>query len=148
VRERATGGQSGTAIRYLKHEEIVLVHRPQYVAGYAIGTVETNAAEIDPVADYLIDAALAEYETRAAQTVRYHGLVPINPDGAIQQVAFHVGSGGTTTTAARNTEQSPRPYRLRRRVEHQRQAMTTARKLRPRNVARSLKANIHAKPRP
>lgn len=123
VRSRATGGQFGTAARYLKHDEIVLTHLPDYGSSYT-GTpsITRNTDEVDREADYYLDAAMQEYQTTLPQSIKYAGLQPIPLDGAIQQVVFAVGSSGTTTTAVRNTElhASTLSYRERRNLERSR----------------------------
>jgi hypothetical protein len=149
-RRRETGANHGTAPRYLAHDEIVLAHKPRYSETYSLLYVETNAAQADQAADYYLDAAQQEYDITGPQTARYCGLVPIELDGAVGQVSFAIGRSGTTTTAVRNNE-SPllsRSYHQMRRLERQRSVEATARELTPRHLARLLKTNVHAKPRP
>ncbi len=123
-RTRAIGNPLGGGTRYLKHEEIVRTHVPKYNTSYKTDSVKTNQADIDQMADYYLDAAEQEYQTLAPQTVRFGGLVPIEPDGAIEQVILSVGAGGTTTTVCRHTErtQTTMPYRERRRIEIEQKA--------------------------
>ncbi len=141
VRQRTIGSPLGTASRYLKHEEMVLTHTPTYSDSYALESVSTNAAEVDRVADFYLDAAEQEYQTLIPQTVRLGGLVPIELDGAIQRISFHVGGSGAMTTVARHNEQSRvhLPHKERRRIEGQRDAEDIKKKLSPRSLARSWK---------
>jgi hypothetical protein len=150
VRQRQTGSTFGTPTRYLRHHEIVLTHVPVYSAGYSLASVTTNAADVDPIADHFLDAAEQEYQTTVPQNVRYPGLVWIELDGAIQHVTFQVGTSGATTTAARNNEhlRTVMSFRDRRRIERQREAEADKKKISPRNLARSWKANAYTKSRP
>jgi hypothetical protein len=150
TRVRNTGANHGTAPRWLKHDEIVLAHKPRYSEHYALLDVDSSAAEADRESDFYLDAAEQEYEVSTPQTIRYCGLVPVELDGAIGQVSFSIGPAGTTTTAVRNNE-SPLParsYQQMRRMERWRATEGVARRLSPRNLARWLKINPHAKPRP
>lgn len=64
-----------------------------------------NADDTGPLADYLIRLAAAQYEFRAAQDREYPGILPILPDGAIQQVTWSVEvNKPPTTRASTNTE--------------------------------------------
>jgi hypothetical protein len=84
------------------------------------------------------------------QTAHYVGLIPIELDGAIQQVSFQVGVTGTTTSVARNNDapRLGRPHWHMRRVERQRAAEAIVAQLGTRSLARSLKNHPHSKPRP
>jgi hypothetical protein len=143
VRQRSTGGQFGTASRYLKHEEMVLTHTPTYSESYALDSVSTNATDVDRAADFYLDAAEQEYQTVVPQTARYPGLAPIELDGAIQRISFRVGGAGTMTTVARHNEQSRvnLPHKERRRIEGQRDVEHIKKKLSTRNLARAWKAS-------
>jgi hypothetical protein len=79
--------------------------------------VETD--QLDGAADSYLDAAQAEYSLDEKLDVPYVGLLPIEPDGAIQQVTFSIGVAGTFTRASRNMEHNAfvPPYRVRRRAE-------------------------------
>lgn len=149
-RQRSTGAGGGTAPRYLRHDEIVLTHTPQYAQSYALMGVETNAADVHPMADHYLDAAEAEYEIVEPQFAIYPGVVSVELDGAIRQVSFRIGGSGATTTVTRNNE-SPhlgQPYKAMRRTERGRAIDLASGQSTPRNLARSLKTNLHAKPRP
>ena len=126
---RETGERSGTGAKIIKREEIVLQHFPVY--GHTTNkphTVKTNENDVlidadgvgadgqkinktvqfDSVtieAGHYLDAAEQAYQAKNPQTFTYHGLVAIELDGAIQQVAWSVNSSGhPTTTASRNEE--------------------------------------------
>lgn len=150
LRQRSTGAGNGAGTRFLKHDEIMLTHRPEYSESYALVAVRTNAADADRMSDTFLDVAEREYQIGVPQTAHYPGLLSIDLDGAIQQVGFQVGRSGATTTAARNND-LPRvalSHRDRRRLERQRETEAAAGELSPRGLARSLKTNPHTKPRP
>jgi hypothetical protein len=65
----------------------------------------TNAPGIITESNYYLQAADLEYQTPTPQQITYAGLLPISPDGAIQQVTWSVSSSsGATTRASRNNE--------------------------------------------
>jgi hypothetical protein len=140
VRTRTLESSSGTTTRYLRHDEIVLTHVPNYSSDYHLSGLTTNAADVNAQADEFLDAAEREYADSMPQTVRYGGLVPIELDGAIEQISFHVGSAGTTTHVARHTElpRAALTYQHRRRIERQRAAEDTPASISPRGLGRVL----------
>lgn len=150
VRVRSTGSIGGTEPSYIKHEELTLNHVPQYSASYKIQSVRTNRAEIDAAADRYLDAWETQFQTRVPQIVRYPGVVPVELDGAIQQVTFHVGPSGATTTAARSNErlQTIYPHAQRRHLERQAFAARDRAARDPQSLARELKTRRDTRPRP
>lgn len=66
--------------------------------------VLTNRDEIDPIAGVFAKVAAEQYGSRAAEEITYPGIVPLSPDGAIQQITWTFGPDGCSTTASRNTE--------------------------------------------
>lgn len=101
---RDLGGGRGTGPRVIKREEIVRQIVPEYDAKFNVKSLFTNDEGIVQEANYAIDAALLEYQTKQPQDVTYMGIVPIAVDGTIQQVTWSVGPQGATTRAARDTE--------------------------------------------
>jgi hypothetical protein len=103
LRHYDLGAANNTGARILKQEELGYWLQPTYdVSGLVTGWTNNQLA-VNSEAGYLFAAAVAEYELEAAAERTYAGLVPINPDGAIQQVTFAV-RGGATTRASRNNE--------------------------------------------
>lgn len=102
------GAKFNTKPRILFHEEIVLNIYPSYGADtYPTATINTNQEDVNKEMFYYLDAAAKEYEATETQERHYPGLLPISPDGAIQQVGWEVTRrGGSTTHASRNTEHS------------------------------------------
>ncbi len=120
-RARSTGATGGTKPRYLKHDELRLVQRPEYSQNYDVGGVHGNRDELDTVADEILDAAELDYQTTTALTMKYPGLRLIELDGAIQQVSLQVGTSGAWTTISRGNElpNMGRSYLMMRRLERQ-----------------------------
>jgi hypothetical protein len=144
VHERSSGGNLDTQTRYLKHDEIALTHVPTYdPASYAnfpaagvdprtVTAVATNLDEVSQQCDYLIDAALEEYQQPQPREAKVIGIHPIELDGAIGQVTYQVGPTGATTSVARNCEVSrvALSYREKRRSDAARQAGDEAKRSR------------------
>jgi hypothetical protein len=100
----------GTLPRILKHEELHENIFPTYinqVPQQDQNTLNTNLTELNPACDYYIAGADQEYQIPLPYDLKYAGLVPINPDGAIQQVTWEIGIAGATTRASRNNEWHP-----------------------------------------
>lgn len=85
----------------LRHPELVpVVSVLRNRTNKAVDVVFDNLDEILPAAEYYLRAANDKYEIGAATDRTYNGVVPINPDGAIQQVSWSVGGGAPATTRA------------------------------------------------
>ncbi len=142
VRYRQLGASGGSAVRYLKQDEIVLNHTPRYSDNYALEDVKTNLADVNTAADSRLDAAELEYEDQMPQSATYPGLAPIDLDGAIEHIEFQVGSSGATTTVARHGE-GVRGWSqsLRRGFERQRAVEDLVRRTRTQELARAWKAS-------
>ena len=101
-----------------------------------IVSVRDNTANIDAWINYYLNAELRKLQNRQQRQLKYIGLVPINPNGLIQQVTWSVGPNGATTKCGLNTEYSigqPR-YETRRFFENFRN--DTFRLLQQRAIAR------------
>ena len=71
----------------------------------SLASVGNNLDDLIPPANYYLEAANQKYEIGAATDRTYAGIVPIDPDGAIQQVTWSVGGGQPATTrVSRNCE--------------------------------------------
>lgn len=110
VQVQDLGGASATNPRIYQHPDIQLnvtatfQTDPLYI-NYGMPT-GFSILELDPLAraqNYLAAHAL-EYLISGGQVLAYNGIIPIDLDGAIQQVSWSVGDGGAETTASRNTE--------------------------------------------
>lgn len=92
----------------IRHPELGAVFRAvRRDRDKALVTVASNLDDIIPPAEYFLNAANAKYNADVATDRTYAGVVPIEPNGAIQQVTWSVGGGQPATTrASRNTEHS------------------------------------------
>ncbi|HUE13774.1 MAG TPA: hypothetical protein VMR25_06385 [Planctomycetaceae bacterium] len=105
------GSPNLTQPRVVRHDEVVLQVRGVYDTSNGITqTAETdNSSWVGAAANYYLQATADQYETTDSLDVPYVGIVPIQVDGAIQQVTYSIqsGEGGKTLTrASRNTEHS------------------------------------------
>ena len=125
---QSLGGRWGTGPKIVQRDEIVLNRRAvfssRYFDDYAI---KDNRDEVDKESDYYLRGAALHYQTTTPEEVHYVGILPLNPDGAIQSVTWSVSNtNGATTTAARNDEftftQGLPSYRERRLLEKLRQS--------------------------
>lgn len=120
--ERPISGQPlGTGPHVVYRDDLVLTTRATYDDdGNLTGTV-TNKATIDAESNKQAIEAAKEFTVEVGEDVTYSSIVRIEPDGAIQQVAWAGGLGGATTRASRNVEFSSivPPYRRRRQQERQ-----------------------------
>jgi hypothetical protein len=78
--------------------------------------------EVDPIfrADYYIQQLLTEIQLTAGEVIHYNGIIPIECDGAVQQVTWKGDTvSGCMTMASYNCEHHPlvEPYPRRRRHE-------------------------------
>jgi len=71
------------------------------------GPPTDNQDLCDTEAGVIANAVLKQYQRPNPQQATYIGLHPIEPDGAIQQVIWHVGPQGATTEVSRNNETHP-----------------------------------------
>lgn len=98
----------GTQPRYLLHDEEKMQIAPIYDADYNVVGLKTTSFEVDPAADYYLNAVSYEYQLPTPQDITYLNVLPISPDGAIQQVTWTVdATSGCGTRASRNTEWNP-----------------------------------------
>ena len=91
---RFTAGNFKTPTKCIIHNELQLTS----VDGV------TNAAEIDPECEHLLDGALQEYQINLPESATYAGLEKCELDGAIQQIIVDLSKRGMRTTISRNNE--------------------------------------------
>jgi hypothetical protein len=104
VRERDVAGGLGDTTRFERHDDLVVTHVPTYSSSFVATDVSTNENEIAAELDKYLDALERDYVDKNPQHVRYAGLVPIELDGAIQEISFHLDAKGTTTKISRDME--------------------------------------------
>ena len=85
-------------------DDIQPFYRGIYATGRArAGTVD-NIDAVRREANYYIDSLIKTLEVRQNLTRSAIGLFPIDMDGRIQQVTYHIGMDGATTIASEYTE--------------------------------------------
>lgn len=106
---------------YTIRDDVFYIRGATYDDDNGLSTSWTNRPEVQPRADYYLAGELAKLVPDAGRTRTYCGIVPVWPDGAIQQVTWEIGPSNSqpATTASRNTEHSVYlpPYQGRRQQE-------------------------------
>lgn len=116
-------GQDVTKALVIRREEIRLGRKMffnQMETLKQFAFTSDNQVDADKEANHYLDAKQKELaEISRPQEVGYNGIIPIEVDGAIQQVTWNVGPSGATTRASRNNEQENviTPYKVRRNAE-------------------------------
>jgi hypothetical protein len=122
-RSRQTGGQFRTETAHWIHDEIVLSYEPVYALNYRLMVIVSNQQALDRECDYYLDAIERDLLLKGSAVARYLGTLPIEPDGAIQQITWSVSpTAGHFTVASWNDESANpvMPYNERRARERQR----------------------------
>lgn len=130
-RVRLPGRSFGTGPRVVMRDDVRRQVRANYGFAETLTGLTDNQETVRREAEFALNAAMAEYVSRPTFDIQYAGLLPIAPDGAIQQVTWNVGPDGATTRASRNTEAnlSVPSYKERRRIERQKAAVSNAQKV-------------------
>ncbi len=100
-----TDSPVGTAPKITQHDDVQVNVTSTYDNNANITSV--GLLEADPLAraDYYLQGMALQYDLGAGQTIDYNGIVPIDLDGAIQQVTYSIGGGDFAyTVASRNSE--------------------------------------------
>lgn len=101
---------SSTETEIVRNDETLPTVRETYNGSGAVtGYVDNFSSDVEPAADHYLQAALDAYQGVETDEREYPGILPIDPDGAIQQVGWTVRTGtngGAFTTASRNSEYS------------------------------------------
>jgi hypothetical protein len=102
-RDRKLGGQAGV-IQVVRCDDVQFSHFVQHDTQdkLKIQDEKDNKDEADQAADHYLDAEAQLLEPTEAGSRKYPRLVAIDPDGAIQEVAWEC-SGRVSTTISRNT---------------------------------------------
>lgn len=118
------GRRLGTGPQIVHRDDIVRTVIGNYNGRTPKTPVTDNAPQIQSEANAALDATQAEYKVAQTAEIEYAGIVPIGPDGAIQQVVWSGGLEGATTKAGRNHEFSlvVPSFKERRAAEKQRAA--------------------------
>lgn len=97
------GQKLKTGPQIIRRDEMVETKIGVY-DGQKLTSVTENNSEIIKEADYHLDAVQQGFQVLRTASMTYAGIIPISPDGAIQQVAWSGGPSGCSTTVGRNTE--------------------------------------------
>jgi hypothetical protein len=106
-RERVLSGGLDTQPHYFVADDVVYKVTELYDVNGEFSGHETNAKDVERRADYYIAGEARRFEPASAGDRTYPGILPIFPDGAIQQVTWAVGGGredNPQTHASRNSE--------------------------------------------
>ncbi len=96
--------KTGTAPAVIRHDDVKAWTLSFYRGAHLLSTI-TNEAQCLQESQYYLLAAAAKYEVTNAQDREYNGIrSDIVCDGAIQQISWHVGGEGASTSASRNSE--------------------------------------------
>lgn len=88
--------------------------------GFIRDKAETNSDDIIAAGKVYADHAIRELGVESPESRKYPGIVAIEPDGAIQAIAWSIGQNGAFTTIQRNHDYGSEtciPYKLRRQLE-------------------------------
>lgn len=140
------GRKFGTGPKLIKHDDIRLTYRADYLAdgagGYTAGPITTNVKEVNAEADYYLDQEAALFNPITAETIVYSGLYPIELDGVIHRVSYNIGAPFASTTIELGRDPGTRgalPYRVARALEKMKAAQDLQRKLGPRQLRERLR---------
>jgi hypothetical protein len=105
-------------VRVIKNDDVFRGIRWKNGVNNAAPTIE-ESGDWQAQANYEIDAAILEYQAIESADVEYVGIIPIDLDGARQQVSWAGGEGGYNTRASINSEHDPfvPSYKEKRRIE-------------------------------
>lgn len=104
---RPKGNSFNAQDQPVKVEDVFLTIVHQYDGvddSSGVDNLVINRKEVEDQADYYLRAAAKDYETPTTRDKIYCTIVPIQIDGAIQQVSWSFGTSGATTRASRGTE--------------------------------------------
>lgn len=98
------GPKRQTGPMLLQHPEIIQTSRHIFEEDVRARGVADNFQDVLVESNHYLDAVQEEFRTTPSKDIQYAGLLPIAPDGAIQQVTWQVGAAGALTRASLNSE--------------------------------------------
>ncbi len=102
-KRRTRRTQTSARKKYVLHEDIIREHYIDFTRGKRL---VRNDDEVQAMAGYYLDAELAQYDFDDSGSMTYPGLIPVDLDGAFQQVTWIVtGEGFALTRVSRNREE-------------------------------------------
>jgi hypothetical protein len=99
--------QAQTGAKIVKNEDASLSIVLEYDSSGFVTQATHNLLQLEIDAQAVLAAAVVPYQITEPYDLTYAGIIPINPDGAIQQVTWTVQEGpggGAFTRASRNSE--------------------------------------------
>lgn len=103
-------GTPGAGTQPVYRDDVIPTVKQTYNSSFVItGSVNNISSDVEPEAQYHLQAAANEYQDLDTDEREYPGIIDINPDGAIQQIGWTVktgNGGGAFTQASRNSEYS------------------------------------------
>lgn len=111
------GGDPSIGTRYVVKDDLVYEHRGIWNSNGILVGRKNNLSTLQPQIDYYAKAEVDSYQVPSSESRTYIGLLPIQLDGAINQVTWSISDRGTITQASRNSEHSTTipPYAVRKR---------------------------------
>jgi hypothetical protein len=103
VERQIPGERVGTGSLVIARDEVFATQQHVYSGVRLTGRV-TNIDAAREEAGRTLDAVEASFVTTQSVDLKYAGIIPIELDGAIQQVTWHVGPPAATTRASRGGE--------------------------------------------
>ncbi|ANS03337.1 hypothetical protein [uncultured Mediterranean phage uvDeep-CGR2-KM19-C37] len=104
VEQQMPGPRVGTGPLTIRRDEVSVTHRHLYSDSVRLVGRETNIDAARDEARRTLDAVESSFMTTESVDLQYAGIIPIDLDGAIQQVTWHVGPPAATTRASRGSE--------------------------------------------
>lgn len=105
-------------VRIIKRDDLVYETKTTYNDDGAVISTTNNLSTIMPEINYYLYDELVRIQNVASEEVSYGGIIPIDPDGAIQMVSWSMSDSSLPSTrASRNNEfgSAPiAPYQTRR----------------------------------
>ncbi len=100
--EDSTGSTVDTPSRLDKHKEIqrVITYSYNNTTDQLSGTIDDNVDDCETRLNYWLAAALAEFGQQQGGTANYEALVPLSPDGLIQQISWSAATNQGPKTVA------------------------------------------------
>lgn len=100
-KDRRASNESDTLPLVVNREDCQRVRMVEYDhSTWQIKKAYGNSEAVDTIMDYYLDAEFSKLEQKKSGSKTYPGIEPIEPDGALCQVTWHVGDGSPTTTTA------------------------------------------------
>ena len=98
------GEKVGTGPLVILRDEVVVTHQHLYEDSVRLTGRDSNLPAAREEASRTLDAVQGSFVTAEVVDLKYAGILPIELDGAIQQISWHIGPPAATTRASRGGE--------------------------------------------